>query len=66
LGPSLLGIVPYAGIDLAVYETLRNFLLPRTSQPSISLFLFCGIVSSSVGKFPSSIVGHYFSPSLLA
>lgn len=34
LVPSLLGMVPYAGIDLAVYETLKNmsreFLVPDT------------------------------------
>lgn len=38
--PSLLGIIPYAGIDLATYETLkiksRQFLPPDTGMCSTS------------------------------
>jgi solute carrier family 25 (mitochondrial phosphate transporter), member 23/24/25/41 len=41
LVPSLLGIVPYAGIDLAVYETLKDvsktYILKDSGRPS----LFC-------------------------
>jgi solute carrier family 25 phosphate transporter 23/24/25/41 len=42
--PSLLGIIPYAGIDLATYETLkiksRQFLPPDTGTFFFQLFFF--------------------------
>jgi solute carrier family 25 (mitochondrial phosphate transporter), member 23/24/25/41 len=41
LVPSLLGIVPYAGIDLAVYETLkdvsRTYLLKDSGKASLNI-----------------------------
>ena len=33
IGPSLLGIVPYAGIDLAVFETLKEAYIQRIMLP---------------------------------
>ncbi|OEH77879.1 mitochondrial carrier domain-containing protein [Cyclospora cayetanensis] len=33
LGPSLLGIIPYAGIDLAVFETLKEAYLQKIMIP---------------------------------
>lgn len=36
LTPALLGVVPYAGIDLAVYETLKTVSLGRASDPRLS------------------------------
>lgn len=61
--PNLLGIIPYAGIDLAVYETLkRSYLrshehdkgrkLPK-DEAQIYILLFCGAVSSSCGQLLS-------------
>ncbi|CAA7404949.1 unnamed protein product [Spirodela intermedia] len=50
--PSLLGIVPYAGIDLAAYETLKD--LSRTyilenSEPGPLVQLGCGTISGALG-----------------
>lgn len=61
--PNLLGIIPYAGVDLAVYETLkRSYLrshindehrkLPKTEAQAYIL-LGCGVVSSSCGQLLS-------------
>lgn len=50
--PSLLGIVPYAGIDLAAYETLkdvsRTYIL-QDSEPGPLVQLGCGTISSAIG-----------------
>ncbi|XP_019850971.1 PREDICTED: calcium-binding mitochondrial carrier protein SCaMC-3-like [Amphimedon queenslandica] len=61
LTPSLLGIIPYAGIDLAVYETLKNLWLKRhdESEPGVLIPLACGTVSSTCGQlvsYPLSLV----------
>jgi len=54
--PNLLGILPYAGIDLAVYETLKKVYL-RTAEPMkdppILVVLACGTVSSTCGQIAS-------------
>ncbi|ESR50228.1 hypothetical protein CICLE_v10031301mg [Citrus x clementina] len=52
LVPSLLGIIPYAGIDLAAYETLKD--LSRTyiltdSEPGPLVQLGCGTISGALG-----------------
>lgn len=59
--PNLLGIIPYAGIDLAVYETLKKKYLSnhKTEQPSFWLLLGCGSVSSTLGQvcsYPLALV----------
>ena len=50
-------IVPYAGIDLAVYETLkRKYLKEHESddeRPSFLVLVGCGTVSSSLGQLCS-------------
>jgi solute carrier family 25 phosphate transporter 23/24/25/41 len=53
--PNLLGILPYAGIDLAVYETLKKFYLRREPdrEPPILLLLACGTTSSTCGQIAS-------------
>nr|XP_033781347.1 calcium-binding mitochondrial carrier protein SCaMC-3-like isoform X2 [Geotrypetes seraphini] len=55
--PNLLGIVPYAGIDLAVYETLKNTWLQNysrnTADPGVLVLLACGTVSSTCGQIAS-------------
>lgn len=50
--PNLLGIIPYAGIDLAVYETLKKKYLSHyeKEQPSFLLLLGCGSASSTLGQ----------------
>ncbi|XP_077378320.1 calcium-binding mitochondrial carrier protein SCaMC-2-A [Festucalex cinctus] len=53
--PNMLGIIPYAGIDLAVYETLKNNYLQQygTSDPGVLVLLACGTVSSTCGQLAS-------------
>lgn len=55
--PNMLGIVPYAGIDLAIYETLKRKYLKKhetdDERPSFFVLLGCGAVSSSVGQLCS-------------
>ncbi|XP_077580833.1 mitochondrial adenyl nucleotide antiporter SLC25A24-like isoform X2 [Stigmatopora nigra] len=55
--PNLLGIIPYAGIDLAVYETLKNTWLsyhPKNSaNPGVLVLLGCGTISSTCGMLAS-------------
>lgn len=71
--PNILGIIPYAGIDLAVYETLKKKYLknhPGNEQPGIFLLLACGSASSTLGQvcsYPLALVrtrlqaqGEYF------
>jgi len=54
--PNLLGIIPYAGIDLAVYETLKKSWLRNHSEldkPSVLILLSCGTISSTCGQIAS-------------
>ncbi|XP_051951663.1 calcium-binding mitochondrial carrier protein SCaMC-1 [Xyrauchen texanus] len=55
--PNILGIIPYAGIDLAVYETLKNAWLSRyateTANPGVLVLLGCGTISSTCGQLAS-------------
>uniref|UniRef100_A0A8C5E1N3 Calcium-binding mitochondrial carrier protein SCaMC-2-A-like n=1 Tax=Gouania willdenowi TaxID=441366 RepID=A0A8C5E1N3_GOUWI len=54
--PNMLGIIPYAGIDLAVYETLKNTYLQRYStstDPGVGVLLACGTISSTCGQLAS-------------
>ncbi|KAI5730581.1 hypothetical protein M8J76_015370 [Diaphorina citri] len=61
--PNLLGIIPYAGIDLAVYETLKNSYFRKhdddNEAPSVLLLLACGTASSTCGQvcsYPLALV----------
>ncbi|KAJ4837611.1 anaphase-promoting complex subunit 2 [Turnera subulata] len=50
LVPSLLGIIPYAGMDLAAYETLKDMsktYVLRDSEPGPLAQLGCGTVSAA-------------------
>lgn len=52
--PSLLGILPYAGVDIAVFEILKEHLLDKyENQPPPILILGAGMVSSSIAQFAS-------------
>ncbi|KAG7487582.1 hypothetical protein MATL_G00025040 [Megalops atlanticus] len=55
--PNILGIIPYAGIDLAVYESLKNAWLSRyakdTANPGVLVLLGCGTISSTCGQLAS-------------
>ncbi|XP_014603482.1 PREDICTED: calcium-binding mitochondrial carrier protein SCaMC-2 isoform X1 [Polistes canadensis] len=60
--PNLIGILPYAGIDLAVYETLKNSYLRthmKNEQPAFWVLLLCGTASSTAGQvcsYPLALV----------
>ncbi|XP_054012695.1 calcium-binding mitochondrial carrier protein SCaMC-2 isoform X2 [Hylaeus anthracinus] len=60
--PNLMGIIPYAGIDLAVYETLKNRYLrthDKNEQPPFWILLLCGTTSSTAGQvcsYPLALV----------
>ncbi|KAA8542040.1 hypothetical protein F0562_023192 [Nyssa sinensis] len=50
--PSLLGIIPYAGIDLAAYETLKDMsktYVLHDGEPGPFVQLGCGTISGAVG-----------------
>jgi solute carrier family 25 phosphate transporter 23/24/25/41 len=53
--PNLLGILPYAGIDLAVYETLKKSYIKKSdsAQPNMLIVLLCGTCSSACGQIAS-------------
>ncbi|XP_062237316.1 calcium-binding mitochondrial carrier protein SCaMC-2-A [Platichthys flesus] len=55
--PNMLGVIPYAGIDLAIYETLKNSYIERystnSSDPGVLVLLGCGTVSSTCGQLAS-------------
>ncbi|XP_023678860.1 calcium-binding mitochondrial carrier protein SCaMC-2-B isoform X2 [Paramormyrops kingsleyae] len=55
--PNMLGIIPYAGIDLAVYETLKTSWLQRyatdSADPGVFVLLACGTTSSTCGQLSS-------------
>eukprot|EP01012_Entosiphon_sulcatum_P023179 TRINITY_DN2815_c0_g1_i1.p1 TRINITY_DN2815_c0_g1~~TRINITY_DN2815_c0_g1_i1.p1 ORF type:complete len:359 (-),score=36.22 TRINITY_DN2815_c0_g1_i1:115-1170(-) len=54
LHPSLLGIIPYAGIDLTIYEYLKNTARRRagTTETATAPYIpfCCGLVSTTVGS----------------
>ncbi|XP_078040603.1 short Calcium-binding Mitochondrial Carrier isoform X4 [Augochlora pura] len=60
--PNLIGILPYAGIDLAVYETLKNRYLrthDKNEPPPFWILLLCGTASSTAGQvcsYPLALV----------
>lgn len=60
--PNILGIIPYAGTDLAAYETLKRFYMVRyqtVDNPPIPVLLMCGTVSTLCGQlisYPLSLV----------
>lgn len=58
---NILGVIPYAGIDLALYETLKKYLnSERTDKhPNNLTLLVCGAISSALGQiitYPCSLI----------
>ncbi|XDB48661.1 hypothetical protein AB1E18_002242 [Capra hircus] len=55
--PNLLGIIPYAGIDLCVYEHLKNRWLEQHARgsldPGIVILLGCSTLSHACGQMAS-------------
>ncbi|XP_047951900.1 LOW QUALITY PROTEIN: calcium-dependent mitochondrial ATP-magnesium/phosphate carrier protein 2 [Salvia hispanica] len=62
LVPSLLGIIPYAGIDLAAYEALKDMSrkhILQDGEPGPLIQLSCGTVSGALGAtcvYPLQVV----------
>ena len=62
--PNMLGILPYAGIDLTIYETSKNAYLKRyhpnnQGDPGVFLPVACGTFSCTCGQlccYPLSLV----------
>nr|GMC71684.1 calcium-binding mitochondrial carrier protein SCaMC-2-B-like [Ipomoea batatas]GMC75107.1 calcium-binding mitochondrial carrier protein SCaMC-2-B-like [Ipomoea batatas] len=60
--PSLLGIIPYAGIDLAAYDALKNFAktyILQDSEPGPLVQLGSGTISGALGAtcvYPLQVV----------
>jgi solute carrier family 25 phosphate transporter 23/24/25/41 len=50
--PNLLGIIPYAGIELTVYETLKSKFMRSSAngEPSVQVALICATTSSTCGQ----------------
>ncbi|XP_019640784.1 PREDICTED: calcium-binding mitochondrial carrier protein SCaMC-2-like isoform X4 [Branchiostoma belcheri] len=54
--PNILGVLPYAGIDLCIYETLKNMYLAKNKNqpnPGVMVLLACGTISSTCGQLAS-------------
>uniref|UniRef100_A0A8R1HYH7 EF-hand domain-containing protein n=1 Tax=Caenorhabditis japonica TaxID=281687 RepID=A0A8R1HYH7_CAEJA len=54
--PNLIGIIPYAGIDLTVYETLKSLYTQyytEHAEPGVLALLACGTCSSTCGQLAS-------------
>lgn len=50
--PSMLGILPYAGVDIAVFEMLKEWLLDNyDGAPPPQMILGAGMLSSSLAQF---------------
>jgi solute carrier family 25 phosphate transporter 23/24/25/41 len=63
LGTSVIGIVPYAGIDLAVNSALKDVASrvysARGEEPGVSAVLACGMISSTMAMlctYPINLV----------
>jgi solute carrier family 25 phosphate transporter 23/24/25/41 len=53
-GASVLGIIPYASIDLAVFNTLRDLYVEQYStDPTTMTLLGCGAFSGICGQLVS-------------
>jgi hypothetical protein len=50
--PSVVGVIPYAGVDFAVYSTLRDVYTRRypNTHPGVLTVFVCGAVSSTCGQ----------------
>ncbi len=54
LQASLIGVIPYASIDLAIYNTLRDRYIKKNSKdPRPLILLMCGAISSICGQLVS-------------
>lgn len=57
LPPALLGIIPYAAIDLATYDILKTLYITVTnSEPNVITLLCCGACSGTAGQFSNSVL----------
>eukprot|EP00668_Euglena_longa_P047608 GGOE01063490.1.p1 GENE.GGOE01063490.1~~GGOE01063490.1.p1 ORF type:complete len:479 (-),score=115.02 GGOE01063490.1:503-1939(-) len=53
LGTALIGRIPYSGVDLTIYETLKysyKSLYGKEDRPPVHVLLLCGTFSSACGQ----------------
>lgn len=56
--PSMIGILPYAGVDIALFEILKEMLLDKyEGNPPHLYILTAGMISSSVAQVGGRGVG---------
>ncbi|ELK05844.1 Calcium-binding mitochondrial carrier protein SCaMC-1 [Pteropus alecto] len=59
--PNVLSIIPYAGIDLAVYELLKNYWLEHFSgnsvDPGVIIVMGCSTLAHTSGQLASFPLG---------
>lgn len=53
--PNMLGVIPYAGVDLAIYERLKRLYVEKMQkeEPGVLGLLGCGAASASCGMLAS-------------
>ncbi|KAI0214441.1 Calcium-binding mitochondrial carrier protein SCaMC-1 [Lamellibrachia satsuma] len=54
--PNLIGIIPYAGIDLTIYETMKQIYIKKNGgdkDPGVLVLMACGTFSSTCGQLAS-------------
>jgi solute carrier family 25 phosphate transporter 23/24/25/41 len=63
LAPSIVGIVPYAGLDLSINSVLKDmathFYAARNQDPGVATVLGCGMISSTsamLGTYPLNLI----------
>lgn len=57
-GPTLYGMLPYAGLKFYIYERLKSSL-PEDCQSSVSVKLACGAIAGIMGQtftYPLDVV----------
>ncbi|KAL4219598.1 hypothetical protein ACF0H5_022171 [Mactra antiquata] len=59
--PNIIGIIPYAGTDLCIYETLKTLYMSKNKDqdPGVLVLLACGTTSSTCGQlfsYPLALV----------
>ena len=54
--PNLIGIIPYAGIDMTIYETMKQMYIKKNGgdkDPGVLVLMACGTFSSTCGQLAS-------------
>ncbi|KAI5383337.1 mitochondrial adenine nucleotide transporter ADNT1 [Lathyrus oleraceus] len=70
--PSVIGVVPYVGLNFSVYESLKDWLikarpfgLAQESELSVTTRLACGAAAGTIGQTAAgfeNLIGYYEPP----